>query len=92
MINESSLDRIADVQARLLLVQAASEGKLDDLRCPQCQCQTVSVWFTHPADKEFHTWFLCSQCGFSMRAQNSERPEYYSAGRDRTGRKSMVPE
>lgn len=78
-----------DRQTRLLLVQAASEGKLDDLRCPQCECQTVSVFFTRPTSKEYHTWFVCSNCDFSMRAQNSSKPACYSIERDRTEKKAV---
>lgn len=90
MIRESFPRRIADVQARLLLVQAASEGKLDGLRCPQCECQTVSVVFTHPSAGEYHTWFVCEKCDFSMRAQNSGKPEHYSKERDRTGKSTRA--
>jgi len=90
MISENSLPRAANAQARLLLVQAASEGKLDELRCPQCECQTVSVYFTRPTPTEYHTWFVCSNCDFSMRAQNSSKPEPYSESRDRTGKKAIA--
>jgi hypothetical protein len=90
MIQENSLARIADIQARLLLVQAASEGKLDDLRCPTCERQTVSVFFTRPGANEYHTWFVCSKCEFSMRAQNSGKPEFYTQERDRTGEKAVT--
>jgi hypothetical protein len=90
MIPENSLRQVADAEARLLLVQAAAEGRLDDLRCPKCECQTVSVYFTRPTPKEYHTWFVCSNCDFSMRAQNSVKPEYYSKERDRTGLKAVT--
>ena len=79
-----------DTQARLILAQAASEGKLDDLRCPQCECRTVSVFFTRPTSAEYHTWFVCSNCDFSMRAQNSSKPKFYSEDRDRTGKKAVT--
>lgn len=90
MIPENSLSRVADAQARLLLVKAASEGKLDELRCPQCECQTVSVYFTRPAAAEYHTWFTCSNCDFSMRAQNAGKPVGYTTERDRTGKKAIA--
>lgn len=89
MIKDDS-QRQADLQARLALVQAASEGKLYDLRCPQCECLTVSVYYTQPAKNEYYTWFICSDCGFSMRAQNSGRPEFYSESRDRTEKQAAV--
>ena len=87
MIQDDSHRRLADVHARLLLIQAASEGKLDGLRCPRCECPCVSVFFTHPAEAEYHTWFVCQRCGFSMRAQNSGKPAGYSEERDRTGKR-----
>jgi len=90
MIEDNFQRRVADVQARLLLIQAASEGKLDDLRCPKCKCMTVSVYFTHPANEEYHTWFICNNCDFSMRSQNKGKPEFYSLERDRTGKKPSV--
>jgi predicted RNA-binding Zn-ribbon protein involved in translation (DUF1610 family) len=81
MIQESSQRRIADVQARLLLVQAASEGKLDELRCPQCESQALSVTFSRSSDGQYRTWFDCPNCGFSMRAQNSGLPAFFSEER-----------
>jgi hypothetical protein len=75
-----------DLVARAALLEAAAEGKLDGLSCPRCQCPDVSVWFTHPADDLYRTWFVCGRCGFEMRAQNAGRPPHYSAERDRTAR------
>src|SRR5258708_6354723 len=72
--------------ARLALLQAANEGKLDGLRCPDCEADTVSVWFTHPAPDEYRTWFLCANCAFEMRAQNSGRPQHYCQERHRPAR------
>ena len=76
----------SDLRARLALLQAAAEGTLDGLFCPRCQQPCVSVWFTHPAEELYRTWFICSRCGFEMRAQNAGRPPHYSAERDRTAR------
>lgn len=84
MIQETFPPRVAEVHARLLLAQAAAEGKLDELRCPQCERQTVSAIFTHSAAEDYRTWFACSKCGFSMRAQNAGKPAFYSEDRDRT--------
>ena len=89
---EDSLRQRADAQARLLLVIAAAEGKLDDLHCPQCGYETVSVFFARPSSAEYHTWFACSNCGFTMRAQNSAKPAHYSLDRDRTGQKVSIAE
>lgn len=87
MNHENSQRQVAD---GLALAQAASEGKLDELRCPQCKCQTVSVYYTRQTASEYHTWFTCSNCDFSMRAQNSSKPEFYTPDRDRTGKKAVA--
>ncbi|SRR5229473_3631632 len=71
-----------ELQDRLALLQAANQGKLDGLPCPRCKAAAVSVWFAHPAENEYRTWFICEQCGFEMRAQNSGRPTQYSEVRD----------
>jgi hypothetical protein len=86
MNNDGSPSPDIDLSARLALLRAASEGKLDGLPCPQCGQPCVSVWFTHPAEELYRTWFLCSRCSFEMRAQNAGRPPHYSAERDRTER------
>jgi hypothetical protein len=86
MSNESSPSLETDLRPRLALLQAADEGKLDGLPCPRCQQSCVSVWFTHPAEELYRTWFVCSRCDFEMRAQNVGRPTHYSAERDRTAR------
>jgi hypothetical protein len=36
----------------------------------------VSVRFTQAQEVVYRAWFLCSQCAFQTRAQNSERPPY----------------
>jgi transcription elongation factor Elf1 len=87
MNHENSQRQVAD---GLALAQAASKGKLDELDCPQCEHQTVSVFFTRPTPKEYHTWFVCSNCDYSVRFQNSGRPEFYSPDRDRTGKKAVA--
>ena len=62
----------------------------DMLPCPKCECHAVSVYFTRPTTAEYHTWFTCSNCDFSMRAQNSGKPEFYTQERDRTGKKAVA--
>jgi len=49
---------------------------------------SVSVWFTHPAEDVYRTWFLCSDCDFHTRAQLVDRPPCFLEGRvnDETGR------
>jgi hypothetical protein len=87
MNNDGFPSQKAELQERVALLQAASEGKLDGLPCPQCGRPAVSVWFTHPAEELYRTWFICEACNFEMRAQNSGRPPHYSTERDRTARK-----
>jgi hypothetical protein len=86
MQNDNSLLPAAEMQGRLALLRAASAGDLEGLPCPQCQRPSITVWFTHPAETLYRTWFVCAACGFEMRAQNAGRPPYYSEDRDRTAR------
>src|SRR5207249_4907350 len=88
MQSEDSRFQIHDVAERLELLRAANEGQMGGLTCPKCGRPCVSVWFTHSTDREYRTWFICSNCDFEMRAQNSERPPRYSQERDRTAREA----
>jgi protein-arginine kinase activator protein McsA len=66
------------MEAHVSLLQAADKGALDSLECPQCHKHAVSVRFTQPQRGVYRTWFVCSECSFHTRAQNSERPRHYS--------------
>src|SRR5438067_572634 len=90
MPSENSLSQTHEVAERLRLLRVVNEGPLDGLTCPKCTEPCVSVWFTHPAEREYRTWFLCSNCGFEMRAQNTGRPPHYSKERDRTAREAAM--
>lgn len=63
------------------LLWAADEGRLEELDCPDCHEPTVSVWFTHPMEGEYRTWFICGECSFHIRAHNTGRPPHYSEER-----------
>ena len=63
------------------LESAADVGALDSLDCPNCHSQSVSVRFTHPAEHEYRTWFICSQCGFQLRTIDDGRPPHFSDSR-----------
>jgi hypothetical protein len=69
------------LQAQIDLLRKAEQGQLENLVCPQCGWLEVSVWFSHPADDLFRTWFLCSHCAFHFRAQNGGRPTFFSEDR-----------
>jgi hypothetical protein len=71
------------IQLQLRLLEDAANGRLDRLECPQCRHAAVSVWFTHPAARTYRTWFVCTQCSFVTRAQNSTRPQVFSEARVR---------
>ena len=88
MPSDDSLCRAPDLKKQLALLHSADEGVLDHLQCPQCAQSCVSVWFTHPAPNEYRTWFVCENCNFETRAQNSGRPPFYSEERDRTAKAS----
>ena len=82
MQHESSrFQKNSDLPARLRLLQSADCGRLDSIECPQCKQATVAVWYTHPFPREYRTWFVCSNCSFSMRAQNSAKPKHFSRER-----------
>jgi hypothetical protein len=74
----SSIDEVA---TRLALLRRLDTGIIDGIECPNCHRHTVSVWFTHPLENEYRTWFVCNSCSFRMRAQNSVRPAMYTEGR-----------
>lgn len=66
---------------QLRLVNEAAAGRLEDLECPKCRDTAVSVWFTHPAADTYRTWFICANCDFDTRVQNTERPHFFSQDR-----------
>ena len=63
------------------LLGEAAAGHLDNLECPTCRKAAVSVWFTHPSEDEYRTWFICDDCGFHTRTQNTERPQFFTEDR-----------
>jgi len=65
------------------LAKQAQAGLLEGLECPECSALAVAVWFTHPAEDEFRTWFVCAACGFQTRARNAGKPRYFSEERRR---------
>jgi hypothetical protein len=67
----------------IALLNDSAAGRLDRLTCPKCNELTISVWFTNPAEGEFRTWFLCSNCDFHTRAHKSDKPAFFSADRVR---------
>lgn len=81
MQHANSLNQSDDVQLRLGLLNVLESGILDSIGCPRCHQPTVSVSFTHPSHDEFRTWFICKNCSFSMRTQNSEQPKHFSSDR-----------
>lgn len=70
-----------DVIRRVNLLRALEAGALDTIECPDCHNRSVSVWFSHPVENDYRTWFVCSNCAFRMRAQNTCRPKFYSEER-----------
>src|SRR5215468_6397981 len=63
------------------LLAECEAGRLDDLECPKCRHHAVSAWFTNPATDVYRTWFICGDCDFHARAQNMEKPRFFSANR-----------
>ena len=83
MTIESSLNQNEDdrLSLQLRLLNEAAAGHLDDLQCPNCRQAAISVWFTHPAADVYRTWFICFNCDFHSRAQNTEKPLFFSEHR-----------
>src|SRR2546427_12972592 len=79
--NNSSDERLS---SQLRLLNEAAAGHLDDLECPKCRHAAVSVWFTHPASDVYRTWFICADCDFHTRAQNTAKPSFFSEARVNT--------
>ncbi len=73
--------RAEQVAQAVRLFNAADAGSLDALECPRCHKDSVSVWFTHPGDGIYRTWFICAECSFQLRAQNVGVPLHYSEDR-----------
>jgi len=70
-----------NLEAHMRLLQEAVLGRFDNLDCPSCRVATVSVWFSHPGQDEYRTWFLCGNCDFHTRVQNSARPAKFTEDR-----------
>lgn len=68
----------------LNLLRDLASGNIDEIECPSCLKNRMRAWFTNPADGEFRTWFVCSNCGVRKRVQNSGRPESYREDRRNT--------
>jgi transposase-like protein len=81
MAREHSKNHNNDLSTHLQLLQEAAVGRLENLECPSCKQATVSVWFSHPAADTYRTWFICAACDFHSRAQNTERPAFFSEDR-----------
>ena len=69
------------ISKHLSLLNEAEEGRFENLECPICHHAAVSVWFTHPAADIYRTWFLCANCNFCTRAQNADKPRFFSESR-----------
>jgi len=71
----------ARVSELLRLANSATAGRFEDLECPTCRRNAVSVWFTHPAADVYRMWFVCADCDFHSRAQLADRPSYFLESR-----------
>ena len=80
---ENSTSSKGRMAGYLRLLNEYEAGNLDNLECPTCRHRAVSVWFTNPAKDFYRTWFLCTDCNFHTRAQNSGKPQHFSEERRR---------
>ena len=81
MQSDNSQNKNIDFVQQLDLIHALESGCFEALECPQCHEFSISVWFTHPKESEYRTWFVCERCAFNIRVQNSEKPRYFSTER-----------
>lgn len=84
MPRERSQNPDSGLSSQLRLLQDAANGRLENLECPNCRHAAVSAWFTHPAADTYRTWFICGDCDFHTRVQNTERPHFFSEDRVNT--------
>jgi len=63
------------------LLHALDNGVLDGLTCPQRGRDTVSVWFTHPTEIDYSTFFVWAYCSRYTHAKNLGRPAHFSERR-----------
>jgi hypothetical protein len=70
-----------ELKLYMRLLNDADSGSLDNLECPSCRQTAVSVWFTHPAEDIYRTWFVCTHSRFHSRAQNNGIPAFFTANR-----------
>ena len=70
-----------EVALQIALLRAVDDGQLEGLICPKCKMPKMSVRFSNPMPSEYRTWFICQECGFKVRAQNSARPKSFSEER-----------
>jgi hypothetical protein len=81
MGNLRHLDPGERMRLHTRLLDQAAAGLLDNLGCPNCAEPSVFVWFTRPAANAYRTWFICADCDFHTRVQNTERPQSFSEDR-----------
>lgn len=77
MNQSTSDDSNDDLVARVRLLETLESGVLDSIECPKCGKLTISVWFTRLGANEYRTWFICGECPFELRVQNSELPRLF---------------
>ena len=67
MKTESSPARRQMLEARIHLLEHAAADQLDELLCPDCGQNRVSVWYTHPTACDYRTWLVCENF-YALRA------------------------
>ena len=81
MNQPTSDDSNEDLAVRLRLLETLESGVLDSIECPKCRRSAISIWFTHLGSGEYRTWFICAECPFDLRVQNSEMPRQFTPER-----------
>ena len=59
MPQDDSQNQNKGLLARLGLLRALESGLVNSIECPDCHEHSITVWFTHPSENEYRTWFVC---------------------------------
>jgi hypothetical protein len=73
-----------EVYAKLSLVHASEMGELEGLTCPECDSDSVGVWFEQKGRRLYYSSYVCENCSFRLRVRNSGCPAHFREDRVRS--------
>lgn len=72
-----------EVYSKLSLVHASEMGELEGLTCPECETESVGVWFEQKGRRLYYSNYICENCSFKLRVRNSGCPAHFREDRVR---------